>query len=483
MNLEKLTIAELGRLYRERRVSAVEAVAAYFKAIRAKDGLLHAYLSVNESAALAQAEAVDRDRAAGAELPPLAGIPLAIKDNICLRGERTTCASRILENFVSPYDATVIERLRGQRAIFLGKTNLDEFAFGSSTENSAFGVTRNPANPEYVSGGSSGGSAAAVAAGLAAAALGSDTGGSIRQPASFCGVVGLKPTYGRVSRYGLVAFASSFDQIGPLTRSVEDAAVILGAIAGPDPLDSTSVEAPVADYPAGLEAPVSGLRIGLPREYFGAGLDPGVAEGVERGVKILEKLGASVREVSLPHTASAIAVYYVLAPAEASANLARFDGVRYGRRMPEGATMRDLYELSRDAGFGKEVKRRIIMGTFVLSSGYYDAYYLQAQKVRTLIRQDFESAFKEVDLLVTPTAPGPAFRIGSKVTDPLTMYLSDVFTVSCNLAGLPGLNLPVGRTAGNLPVGLQLLGPVFSEELVLRAARALERELGGPGAV
>ena len=473
-----MTIKKLAELYRKKKISVVEAVTGFYGRIKEKDVSVHAFLSLNEAKALRQAKSVDQRIAKGEDLSILAGIPLAIKDNICQEGTKTTCASRILETFTSPYDATVIKRLREKDAIFLGKTNLDEFAFGSSTENSAFGTTRNPANPDYVPGGSSGGSAAAVAADFACAALGSDTGGSIRQPASFCGVVGLKPTYGRVSRYGLVAFASSLDQIGPFAGTVEDTAIILREIAGFDPADSTCAEVTVPDYPAFLSGPVSGLKVGLPREYFGKGLESDVAGKIDEAIKIAKKLGVEIREISLPHTTYAIAAYYILATAEASANLARFDGVRYGRRKAGARTMRQLYEESRDEGFGRETKRRIILGTFVLSSGYYEAYYRKVQKVRTLIRRDFEAAFKEVDLILTPTSPTPPFKIGEKVIDPLQMYLSDIFTVSANLAGIPGLNLPVGRVRDNLPVGLQILGPAFAEERVLCLAHHLEQELG-----
>ncbi|MFH0795637.1 MAG: Asp-tRNA(Asn)/Glu-tRNA(Gln) amidotransferase subunit GatA [Candidatus Omnitrophota bacterium] len=477
MELEKLSIRELAELYRKKTVSVVEVISGFYARIKEKDPSIHAFLSLNEESALQQAKEIDRRLALGENLPLLAGIPMAIKDNICQEGTKTTCASRILENFVSPYDATVIKRLRDRNVIFLGKSNMDEFAFGSSTENSAFGPTRNPFNLEHVPGGSSGGSAAAVSAGLAVAALGSDTGGSIRQPASFCGVVGLKPTYGRVSRYGLVAFASSLDQIGPFTRTVEDSAVILKEIAGFDPMDSTSAEKEVPDYPRLLKEPVPGLKVGLPKEYFGQGLDGEVAKKIEAVLSTVRSSGVKVSEISLPHTPYAIATYYVLATAEASANLARFDGVRYGFRKDGTESMRQLYEASRDEGFGAEVKRRIIMGTFVLSTGYYEAYYRKAQKVRTLIRQDFENAFSEVDLILTPTSPTPAFKIGEKVTNPLQMYLSDVYTVSTNLAGIPGLSLPIGFIRDRLPAGLQILGPAFAEDNVLRFAHHLEQEM------
>jgi len=438
---------------------------------------VHAYISLDEEGALRKAEEVDARVARGEEVGVLAGVPVAVKDNICIKGMRTTCASKILENFVSPYDATVVEKLKAADAVFLGKTNLDEFAMGSSTENSYFGPTRNPHDPERVPGGSSGGSAAALAAGEAVLALGSDTGGSIRQPASFCGVVGLKPTYGRVSRYGLVAFASSLDQIGPMAKNVKDTALLLNVISGYDPRDSTSAPVEVPDFTKALDEGIEGIRIGLPREYFAEGLEDEVREKVLEAVDILEGEGAEVVEVSLPHTKYAIATYYIVAPAEASSNLARYDGVKYGFR----AEGRDLYEMycnTRSQGFGEEVKRRIMLGTYTLSAGYYEAYYLKALKVRTLIKQDFEEAFETCDLLATPTSPTVAFRLGEKVADPLTMYLSDVYTVSVNLAGLPGISVPCGSSDG-LPVGLQLIGRPFDEETLLRVAHVVERSLKG----
>ena len=438
---------------------------------------MHAYISLDEEGALRKAEEVDARVARGEEVGVLAGVPVAVKDNICIKGMRTTCASKILENFVSPYDATVVEKLKAADAVFLGKTNLDEFAMGSSTENSYFGPTRNPHDPERVPGGSSGGSAAALAAGEAVLALGSDTGGSIRQPASFCGVVGLKPTYGRVSRYGLVAFASSLDQIGPMAKNVKDTALLLNVISGYDPRDSTSAPVEVPDFTKALDEGIEGIRIGLPREYFAEGLEDEVREKVLEAVDILEGEGAEVVEVSLPHTKYAIATYYIVAPAEASSNLARYDGVKYGFR----AEGRDLYEMycnTRSQGFGEEVKRRIMLGTYTLSAGYYEAYYLKALKVRTLIKQDFEEAFETCDLLATPTSPTVAFRLGEKVADPLTMYLSDVYTVSVNLAGLPGISVPCGSSDG-LPVGLQLIGRPFDEETLLRVAHVVERSLKG----
>lgn len=438
---------------------------------------MHAYISLDEEGALRKAEEVDARVARGEEVGVLAGVPVAVKDNICIKGMRTTCASKILENFVSPYDATVVEKLKAADAVFLGKTNLDEFAMGSSTENSYFGPTRNPHDPERVPGGSSGGSAAALAAGEAVLALGSDTGGSIRQPASFCGVVGLKPTYGRVSRYGLVAFASSLDQIGPMAKNVKDTALLLNVISGYDPKDSTSAPVEVPDFTKALDEGIEGIRIGLPREYFAEGLEDEVREKVLEAVDILEGEGAEVVEVSLPHTKYAIATYYIVAPAEASSNLARYDGVKYGFR----ADGRDLYEMycnTRSQGFGEEVKRRIMLGTYTLSAGYYEAYYLKALKVRTLIKQDFEEVFETCDLLATPTSPTVAFRLGEKVADPLTMYLSDVYTVSVNLAGLPGISVPCGSSDG-LPVGLQLIGRPFDEETLLRVAYVVERSLKG----
>ncbi len=473
--LHELSAGQIAAGVRGKKFSAREVARAFLDRVRALDPKLKAFLSVLEESALEQARAVDAAVAQGRDPGPLAGVPVAVKDNLCVRGTRTTCASKILENFTAPYDATVIEKLRAAGAVFIGKTNLDEFAMGSSTENSAFFTTRNPWAPDRVPGGSSGGSAAAVAARLAPLSLGSDTGGSIRQPAACCGVVGLKPTYGRVSRYGLVAFASSLDQIGPFAWNVADAAALLQTLAGHDPKDSTSVDRPVPDYGAACGQGVQGLRVGLPREYFVDGMDPEVEKAVREAVKVLEKSGARVEDISLPHTDAAISVYYILAPSEASANLARFDGARYGHRSARAANLLEQYELSRDEGFGPEVKRRIMLGTYALSSGYYDAYYLKAQKVRTLIKQDFDRAFERVDVIVTPTAPTPAFKAGEKADDPLQMYLSDIFTISCNLAGLPGLSLPCGFSSQGLPMGLQVLGRPFEEERVLAAAAAYEK--------
>jgi aspartyl-tRNA(Asn)/glutamyl-tRNA(Gln) amidotransferase subunit A len=411
-------------------------------------------------------------------LPPgSGGIPIAVKDNICVTGSETTCASKILKGHVPPYNATAIERLKKADADIFAQCNMDEFAFGSSSETSAYGNVKNPWNLECVPGGSSGGSAAVVAADMAIASLGSDTGGSIRQPASFCGVVGLKPTYGRVSRYGLIAFGSSFDQIGPFTKTIEDSAIMLNWLAGNDPKDSTCATNAVPDYTKALKRDVKGLRIGLPKEYFIEGIDPEVEKSVRNAAEILKKLGAEIKTVSLPHTQYSVAVYYIVAVAEASSNLGRFDGVRFGNRV-QAATLKDLYFETRNAGFGQEAKRRILLGTFVLSAGYYEAYYLKGQKVRTLIRQDFENAFKEVDVILTPTAPTAAFKIGEKANDPISMYLSDIFTIPANLAGVPGLSMPCGFTSKNLPIGAQLLGRPFEEETLFHAGHALEQELG-----
>jgi aspartyl-tRNA(Asn)/glutamyl-tRNA(Gln) amidotransferase subunit A len=442
---------------------------------RAAELELHALLHLRPEAALDEARAADARRAAGEPRSALDGIPVALKDNISHAGEPCGCASRILEGYVAPYDATATARLREAGAVVVGRTNMDEFAMGSSTENSAHGPTRNPWDPERAPGGSSGGSAAVVAAGIVPLAYGSDTGGSIRQPAALCGVVGVKPSYGRVSRYGLVAFASSLDQIGPLARTSADAALGLEAVAGPDPRDSTSLPDPVPRYRDALDGDVAGLVIGLPREYFVEdGVDPQVLAAVRAAVAELEAAGAKTREVSLPHTHSAIATYYLVANAEASSNLSRFDGVRYGRRAAEFADLSELYRRTRSEGFGPEVKRRILLGTYVLSAGYYDAYYRKAQQVRTLIRRDFEAAFSGCDLIATPTAPDPAFRLGERASDPLRMYLSDIFTVSASLAGAAGVSTPCGF-AGGLPVGLQLLAPPLGEAVMLRAADAFER--------
>ncbi|MDH7500301.1 MAG: Asp-tRNA(Asn)/Glu-tRNA(Gln) amidotransferase subunit GatA [candidate division NC10 bacterium] len=474
MELHQMTIHELRSLLRKREVSSEELTRSLLERIETVEAKVKAYMRPTPELALAQAKAVDEEIAKGNSLPPLAGIPLAIKDVICTQGIATTCSSRILENYIPPYDATVISRLRKERAVFLGKTNMDEFAMGSSTENSGFFTTRNPWGLDRVPGGSSGGSAAAVAAGEAIAALGSDTGGSIRQPASFCGVSGMKPTYGRVSRYGLVAFASSLDQIGPLARDAEDCALLLNAICGHDPRDSTSVDLEVPNFIQGLLPELRGFRLGIPQEYFVKGMDPEVEAAVRKAIETLKDLGAVCEEVSLPHSEYAVAVYYLVATAEASSNLARYDGVKYGYRTKKSSDLLDMYRFTRAEGFGAEVKRRIMLGTYALSSGYYDAYYLKAQKVRTLIREDFERAFQLFDALITPTAPTAAFRIGEKVDDPLQMYLSDIFTIPCNLAGLPGISIPCGFNREGLPIGLQILGKPFDEGKVLRVAHAFQ---------
>lgn len=476
MSLHKLTLIELQKKFKAGEVTAVEIVRAYFLRISQIEPKVRAFVTHMQESTSLQAESLDRTLKSWRKTMSLSGMPLAIKDNICTDGVLTTCSSRMLQNFVPPYDATVIAKLRAQDYILLGKTNLDEFAMGSSTENSAFGPSRNPWNLQCVPGGSSGGSAAAVAAEECAAALGSDTGGSIRQPAAFCGVVGLKPTYGRVSRYGLVAFASSLDQIGPITRNVSDAAFLLGAIAGHDPLDSTSIDRPVPDYMKSLQKQdLKTLRVGVPVEFFTEGLDLEVEQAVRTAIEELRHLGAEVKEVRLPRTDAAVAVYYVIATAEASSNLARFDGVKFGFRAKETKDLLELYIKTRQEGFGPEVKRRIMLGTYVLSAGYYDAYYGKAQAVRTLVCQDFDAAFKEVDLIVTPTTPTPAFKLGEKSEDPLQMYLSDVFTISVNLAGLPAISLPCGFSKAGMPIGLQLIGRAFEEETVLRAAHAYEQ--------
>jgi aspartyl-tRNA(Asn)/glutamyl-tRNA(Gln) amidotransferase subunit A len=479
MNPYELTLNEAGELLDRRELTARELLESCLARVDRVDSQVRAFLSLDRAGAITEAEAADRQLRAGADRrrQPLLGLPIALKDIIAVRGQPLTCASRMLQEFVAPYDATATERLRAAGAVLFGRLNLDEFAMGSSCENSSRYPTRNPWDPERIPGGSSGGSAAAVAAQECLAALGSDTGGSVRQPAAFCGVVGLKPSYGRVSRYGLVAFASSLDQIGVVAKSAADAALLLQVIAGADRRDCTSLPEPVPDYQAGLSASLKGVRLGLPREYFQVqGLDPQVKVAVETAVRCLEDQGAEVLEVSLPHTEYAVATYYIIATAEASANLARFDGVRYGFRV-DGEAPLSLYGRTRGAGFGPEVKRRIILGTYVLSSGYYDAYYLRAQKVRTLIRRDFEKAFEKVDVLVTPTAPRPAFRIGEKTDDPLQMYLEDIYTLSCNLAGICGLSLPCGFTDGSprLPIGLQLLGRPFDEATLLRVAHGYER--------
>jgi aspartyl-tRNA(Asn)/glutamyl-tRNA(Gln) amidotransferase subunit A len=462
-------------MVREKEASAKEIVTDLLEAIRRTDPLVGAYLRVDEESAIEQAERVDEKLARGEEIGPLAGLPVALKDIFCVEGEETTCASKILKGYYAPYDATVIGKLRDGGAIFVGRTNMDEFAMGSTTENSAFAVTHNPWNLERIPGGSSGGSAAAVAAREAIVALGSDTGGSIRMPASFCGCVGIKPTYGRVSRYGLIAYASSLDQIGNFGNDVWDCAMVLKVIAGHDRKDTTSANLAVPDYTAALDGEIRGIKVGIPAEYFGKGLNEEVRAAIEEAIKTLESLGATTVEVSLPHTEYAIAAYYIIASAEASSNLARYDGVQYGHRTKSPNDLEEMYTKSKTEGFGSEVKRRIIMGTYALSSGYYDAYYLKALKVRTLIKNDFEEALKKVDSLVTPVSPTTAFKIGEKIGDPLTMYLSDIYTISTNLAGLPGMSVPCGFDSEGMPISFQLLGRPFGEEIILRLGHAYQQ--------
>jgi len=475
MDLTALTIDSARSAVQERRTTTAALVEHYYAKIEKHDPAIGAYLTLCKDRALAKAAEVDALAAKGESLPPLGGVPVAIKDVMVTRAVRSTAGSKILGNYIPPYDCTAVARLEAAGAIVLGKVNCDEFAMGSSNENSAWHPVRNPRDLSRVPGGSSGGSAAAVAANLAVAALGSDTGGSIRQPASFCGVVGLMPTYGRVSRYGLIAFASSLDHIGPLTKTVKDAAIILRTIAGRDPMDSTSADVPVPDYVAELEKPVRGLRIGVAKEYFSEGLDAEVCSAIEAAIQKLAQLGCEIVPISLPHTRYAIPVYYIIATAEASANLARFDGVRYGYRAADARSLAEMYRRTRDQGFGAEVKRRIMLGTYVLSAGYYDAYYLKAQKVRTLLARDFEQAFKQVDTIVTPTCPTPAFKLGEKMDDPLAMYLADIYTVTADLAGIPGISIPCGETQEKLPIGLQILGKHFDEATVLRIAQAYEQ--------
>ncbi len=470
--LYQLTIHEAGELLREHKISSVELTRAHLDRIRDVDDKVKAFTVITEDLALQQAREADQRLKSDAALSPLTGIPLAIKDLISTKGITTTCGSNMLKDFKPPYDATVMEKLNATGAVMLGKTNMDEFAMGSSTEHSAFFITRNPWDIERAPGGSSGGSSAAVAAGMAMGALGSDTGGSIRQPASLCNVVGLKPTYGRVSRYGLVAFASSLDQIGPFARNARDAALILQAIAGPDPCDSTCAPNPVPDYSAMLTGSIKGLRIGVPEEYWVEGTQPGIVKAVRNDIEKLREMGADIRDVSLPHTKYGVPVYYIIAPAEASANLARYDGVKYGYSYRDTSDMWEALEKTRQFGFGQEVKRRIMLGTYALSSGYYDAYYKQAEKVRTLITEDFTRAFEHVDVLVSPASPSVAFKIG-EISDPYEMYLQDIFTIPANLAGICGVSIPGGFSNG-LPVGLQLLGNFFAEDLILRVADAFE---------
>ena len=477
MKLYELTIHEAHELLIRGEITSTELTRSVLERMEAVEPKVKAYITPTPELAMERArradEALRQLRKDGQKIPPLLGIPISIKDIICTEGVRTTCASRILENFVPPYDATAVARLKGAGAVLVGKTNLDEFAMGSSTENSAFFATRNPWDLERVPGGSSGGSAAAVAAGECLGSLGTDTGGSVRQPAALCGVVGLKPTYGRVSRYGLVAFASSLDQIGPITKDVTDAALLLNIIAGRDPHDCTTADVSVPDYTEALIPDVKGIKLGVPKEYFVEGMEPGVEKAVREAIAKLEEMGAEVLEVSLPHTEYALPTYYLTAPAEASANLARYDGVKYGLRR-DGPDIWETYRMTRGNGFGPEVKRRIMLGTYALSAGYYDAYYLKAQKVRTLIKQDFDRAFERVDAIVAPTSPTVAFRLGEKLDDPLKMYLSDIFTLSVNLAGICAISIPCGFSDG-LPVGLQIMGPAFGEEIVLRVAYAYEQ--------
>lgn len=474
------TLLEASRAIREKEISSRELTKILLERIDRHNPAINAYITVLHERALGEAAARDEELARGVVRGPLHGVPVGLKDIFCTKGIRTTCGSRILHNFDPPYDATVTRKILSAGAVLLGKQNMDEFAMGSSTETSWFGPARNPWAPDRAPGGSSGGTAAAVAAGLCFAGVGTDTGGSIRQPASLCGVVGMKPTYGRVSRYGMIAFASSLDQAGPVTRSVDDAAALLSVIAGHDPADSTSVDVPVPDFSAAAGRTIGGLRIGLPREYFPEGLDPSVRDSVEQAVRVLSAAGAEPVEISLPHTEYALATYYIIAPAEASSNLARYDGVRYGYRAEGAKGLIEMMSRTRSTGFGAEVQRRVMIGTYALSTGYYDAYYGKAQKVRTLLRRDFAEAFAKVDLVLTPTAPTPAFRLGEKIDDPLTMYLSDIFTIPCNLAGIPGISVPCGRSPEGLPIGVQLLGRPFDEETLLAAAGAVERGIPLP---
>jgi len=475
MNLFSLTLHEASEKLRKREVSSQELTEAVFRRIAQTDGILRSYITVCRDAAIAQAKEADNRLKQGPAPSPLLGIPIALKDNLLTRGLRTTCASRILDNFIPPYDATAVAKVRSAGAVITGKTNLDEFAMGSSAENSAFFSTRNPWHLERVPGGSSGGSAASVAADQCIAALGTDTGGSIRQPAAFCGVVGVKPTYGRVSRYGVIAFASSMDQVGPMAKDVRDCALLLEAISGHDPADSTSVNCPVPSYSKSLTGDIAGLRLGIPKEYFTAGLQPAVDQAVMSAIRQLENRGAIVEEISLPHTEYAMAVYYIIAPAEASSNLARYDGMRYGERAV-GSDLIETYMLTRAQRLGPEVKRRIMLGTYALSAGYYDAYYLKAQKVRTLIHRDFDAAFEHCDAIITPTSPTTAFKVSEKIHNPLQMYLSDICTIPINLAGVPAISLPCGLDQEGLPIGMQVIGKHFDEATILRVAHAYEQQ-------
>jgi aspartyl-tRNA(Asn)/glutamyl-tRNA(Gln) amidotransferase subunit A len=474
MELHQLTIHELQKLIRSKEVNSSDIVKSVFKRIDAVEGSVHAYITLMKEYALAEAAKADRCISEGT-IKALTGIPIALKDIVCTKGFLTTCGSRILYNYIPPYDATVVEKLKDAGAVFTGKTNMDEFAMGSSTETSYFGITKNPWALDRIPGGSSGGSAAAVAADLCIASIGSDTGGSIRQPAALCGVVGMKPTYGRVSRYGLIAFASSLDQIGPFTKDVEDCAIMMNVIAGHDPRESTSVPLDVPDYTAFLSRGIDGFKVGIPKEYFIEGIDPEITETMRGAMKAIEGLGATCVEISLPHTEYCLAVYYIIAPAEASSNLARYDGVKYGFRADDCKDLLDMYKKTRSAGFGAEVKRRIMIGTYALSSGYYDAYYKKASQVRALIKRDFEEAWKHCDVILTPTTPTPAFKIGEKMDDPLQMYLSDIFTISTNLAGIPGISVPCGFTQQGLPIGAQFLAGHFEEGKLIQIAAAFEK--------
>lgn len=476
MDICRMTVHELSELLQHRIISSTELTRAFIERIHRINPVIKGYITICEQEALRMAEDADKRLATGIDITPLTGVPIAIKDNMCTQGIKTTCASKILHNFFPPYDATVVSNLRQAGAVFLGKSNLDEFAMGSSTENSSIALTCNPWDLERVPGGSSGGSAAVVAADMAASALGSDTGGSIRQPAAFCGIVGFKPTYGRVSRYGLIAFASSLDQIGPMTKDIHDAALLLNVISGKDPLDSTSADIQAPDFVQYLNDDIKGMRIGVPKEYFIEGIDASVMHAIHEAIKHFEALGAIIIDVSLPHTKYAVATYYLCATAEASSNLARYDGVHYGFRAGGTNNIIDLYSQTRSQGFGDEVKRRIMLGTYALSAGYYDAYYLKSLKVRTLIKQDFEKAFEHCDVILTPTTPTAAFKFGEKTADPLTMYLSDIFTISANLAGTPGVSLNCGFTSTDLPIGMQLLAPIFKDERLIQAGYAFQQK-------
>jgi aspartyl-tRNA(Asn)/glutamyl-tRNA(Gln) amidotransferase subunit A len=475
MELNQLTIHALQKLIRSGEVTSSDMVKSAFKRIDAVEGSVHAYITLMKDYAFEEASKADRDIKEG-RIKPLTGIPIALKDIVCTKGFLTTCGSHILYNYIPPYDATVVEKLKEAGAVFTGKTNMDEFAMGSSTETSYFGITRNPWDLARIPGGSSGGSAAAVAADECIASIGSDTGGSIRQPAALCGVVGMKPTYGRVSRYGLIAFASSLDQIGPFTKDVEDCAIMMNVIAGYDPRESTSVPMDVPDFREFVSRGIDSWRVGIPKEYFIKGIDLEVSEAMKKTIAAIEQIGAKCIEISLPHTEYCLAVYYIIAPAEASSNLARYDGVKYGFRSQENMDLLDMYKKTRSAGFGAEVKRRIMIGTYALSSGYYDAYYKKASQVRALIKRDFEEAFKQCDVILTPTSPTPAFKIGEKMDDPLQMYLSDIFTISTNLAGIPGISVPCGFTKDGLPIGAQFLAGHFEEGKLIQIASAFERQ-------